>query len=1194
MGETYSVEAILSAQDEGFTSLFGKAEGLLGGLDKGAGKVKNFTGSMIGANLAANAIGKGFSFVTSGVGDMMGELNSSAKAWKTFGGNMRMIGKSEDEIKAAQSSMQDYATKTIYSASDMAQTYSQMAAIGVEDSESLVKGMGGIAASAEDPQQAMKTLSQQMVQAMTKPQMSWQDFKLMLEQAPAGMSAVAEHMGMSLDDLVWNIQKGYISSKDFADAVAAVGTNEEFSEMATKFKTVDQAMDGLQETLANKLMPTFDILTDIGIEAVSGISDAIEGLDFNWLNDTIKGIVGEFKEFGLSFEMADGVSHLTQLLKSLGDIAREVFAGMGINSAKLGKYLGDALGWINQFVMSFKLSGAAQKFNQAIRAIGEAVAYVFGSIFGDASVNASDLGVSIGNIIGKIADFTKGIADWVKTVDPNVIKGIAKAFAGLFVGFKGLKFASKLKGIFSLFKKNPLEAITGGTRKSGGIISKIFTGIGKVAKDLGTGLSTVFKGIGTGLKSTFTGMSSMFRGLGTGISTAAKGIGTGIGKVFEGFGKGVSKISPAQWLGLAVAIIAVGVAVYIVAKAFDVLADVAIKLNDAGLGAQLMFAGLLVGIGALVAIFAVFGKALSANIVGMVGFAAVFLLIAAGIALIATQGEGLKLIFEGIGSGIATIVLAIGEALSGLVTAISEGVATIITAATPLVDIVGSYFIQFAQIVSDTIVKVVEALAPYIPEVTSMVETTVQEIPKIIEAFTQLLDTVGENIKGIIDSVSGLVSEIGPVLESAGQMFKDLGEGIESALSGAKEVLDGFAGIVEKAFEGASGFVESFGEAIDKTLGGVKDIIDEIGNTAVEMSTAFETLSNSLIAIGQADLDLAGMAIGIAAVASAVGQFADKGLDTTGSSLKLISDALVGMGDISELSTHITNLGNALGSFPDVSGAADKLVSLGEALAGLSDITIIAEGFTSITKALTTLSEVSTTTFNNIVLASETAMNQTVMNITDGMNRSIEALRVGFSQMTDTSSSGFRDIISNAQSFKTDFIAVFDTLPSTMEQIGVNVGEGLNNGLISQESSIMATAQRIADGISKTVKDALDVNSPSRVATWLTEMFGAGLVKGLVNSMGIVQKASEAIASVIPRSVDSASVDVGVNGRMSSMNGGQVSGHSTLEDKMDELIELTRKGKSIYINEDKLIGATGDGYDEFLGSKTEVGGRRRL
>lgn len=41
----------------------------------------------------------------------------------------------------------------------------------------------------------MKTLSEQATQMAAKPKVQWQDFKLMLEQTPAGISAVAKTMG---------------------------------------------------------------------------------------------------------------------------------------------------------------------------------------------------------------------------------------------------------------------------------------------------------------------------------------------------------------------------------------------------------------------------------------------------------------------------------------------------------------------------------------------------------------------------------------------------------------------------------------------------------------------------------------------------------------------------------------------------------------------------------------------------------------------------------------------------------------------------------------------------------------------------------------------------------------------------------------------------------------------------------------
>ncbi|MFR6600425.1 MAG: tape measure protein [Streptococcus sp.] len=169
----------------------------------------------------------------------------------------------------------------------MASTYSQLAAVGTKNTTELVKGFGGLAAAAENPQQAMKTLSQQATQMAAKPKVQWQDFKLMLEQTPAGIAAVAKEMGMSTNEMVQAVQDGKIKTEDFFNAIAKVGTNDTFSKMATEFKTVDQAIDGMKESLANKLMPQFEKLNQIGIKAVVGLTNALEKIDFNKISDGI-------------------------------------------------------------------------------------------------------------------------------------------------------------------------------------------------------------------------------------------------------------------------------------------------------------------------------------------------------------------------------------------------------------------------------------------------------------------------------------------------------------------------------------------------------------------------------------------------------------------------------------------------------------------------------------------------------------------------------------------------------------------------------------------------------------------------------------------------------------------------------------------------------------------------------------------
>lgn len=285
--ESYSVEAILSATDKNFTSTMKNADKSMSGLDSNSKKTRTsildiakgmgvFSVIQGGINLAKNAV--------VGLGT---ELSASSATWKTFTGNMENLGKSKSEIASVKKELQDFATQTIYSASDMATTYSQLEAVGIKSSNKLVKGFGGLAAAAENPKQAMKTLSQQATQMAAKPTVQWMDFKLMLEQTPAGMAAVAKTMGMTTSELVKNVQDGTVKTQDFFDAVTKTGTNDTFGKMATQYKKVSEAVDGLKETLVTKLQPAFDKVSGVGIKAVEGIIGKLEKFNFDKFVSTI-------------------------------------------------------------------------------------------------------------------------------------------------------------------------------------------------------------------------------------------------------------------------------------------------------------------------------------------------------------------------------------------------------------------------------------------------------------------------------------------------------------------------------------------------------------------------------------------------------------------------------------------------------------------------------------------------------------------------------------------------------------------------------------------------------------------------------------------------------------------------------------------------------------------------------------------
>lgn len=233
-------------------------------------------GSMIG-----NLLSNGFIMAQSTITGLIGDLNEASASWQTFNANMQNLNMPDKQIAATRKELQEYAQQTIYSASDMATTYSQLAAVGTKSTDTLVKGFGGLAAASADPAQAMKSLSQQATQMAAKPKVQWQDFQIMLEQSPAGMAAVSRKMGMSTSELIAKIQDGKVTTGEFFDAIEKAGNAPGFQKMATQYKTVGQAVDGLKETITNRLMGAFQSVSNSGIKTVSLLTDSISNINFD-------------------------------------------------------------------------------------------------------------------------------------------------------------------------------------------------------------------------------------------------------------------------------------------------------------------------------------------------------------------------------------------------------------------------------------------------------------------------------------------------------------------------------------------------------------------------------------------------------------------------------------------------------------------------------------------------------------------------------------------------------------------------------------------------------------------------------------------------------------------------------------------------------------------------------------------------
>lgn len=423
--------------------------------------------------VAAKVGSAAMSAIGNGIRGMYTELNESSAAWQTFEGNMKFLGKTPGQIKTVEKSLQKYAQQTVYSASDMASSYSQFAAVGVKGVGSLVKGMGGLAAATDNPQQAMKTLMQQSVQAAAKPTIQWQDFRLMLEQTPAGMAAVAKQMGMSVGDLIKKIQDGKVKTTDFFDAVSKAGNGKAFQNMATSYKTVGQAMDGLKETLANKLQPAWQKMSGVAIKAINSLIDWISKIDFDTLAD---------KAIAFATVAANAIKKVIAVVKQVFDF---------VNQNK--DWLLPLVAGITTFVVTFKSIMTVISIINSVKSAFSALSAVF-------------MANPIVLVVAAIAALVAGlVVFFTKTkTGQKIWAGFVKWLKGAWEGLK--KTASDVWNAITDAVSGAVEGVQNAWNGIADFFTGLWNGIKTTAENVWNSITTFFAGIWQGIVDTAMGI----------------------------------------------------------------------------------------------------------------------------------------------------------------------------------------------------------------------------------------------------------------------------------------------------------------------------------------------------------------------------------------------------------------------------------------------------------------------------------------------------------------------------------------------------------------------------------------------------------------------------------------------------------------------------------------------------------------
>jgi tape measure domain-containing protein len=737
MAESFSVKAILSAKDSGFSSTLKSASSTLESLGS---KLKSGLGFGILTGIGQQA----FSTLTNGARELIGEIDASNKAWKTFEGNMQILGKTEDEIKSVKGTLQKYATETIYSASDMASSYAQLAAVGIKSADKLVTGFGGLAAASENPAQAMKTLSQQGVQMAAKPKVAWADFKLMLEQTPAGIARVAKHMGMTTSQLVTAVQDGKVKTEDFFNAVKEVG-NVEFGDLAKQYKSVGDAADGLKETLGNKLQPAFEVLSQEGIKAISGIIDKLGGLDGQAIADKLTGWIDTALKYWDA--LVDSFSGVGTELKGAFDA---IVGGIQSVTGTLDGS-GSSLESFKSTMTSVAdgIKAVANFLEEHGEAIGKALPYVV------ALVGAYKGFSIVSSVVPGVMAFTKGIA------------GLAgKGIGGI---------AAKLFGISTSQQTVGTTSATSGAQMLNAAKSYALMGVAVLTIAAGFAL-LAYSAI------SLANAGGLAIGVMAGLVVGVAGLGVGMALLLKSLAPMSGQLMP-----VATAFLAMGAAVVLIAAGFAILAYSSIALANAG-GAAI---GVMVGMVAAIALLAVgaaaLGTALTAGAVGFVAFGAAVLMVGAGFALI---GVSALLVASALTMIVALLPQLTTYGTSGATAATALGAGLVALGAGAVAASAGLIALDVA-IVAFGISMAASAVGVLAMKVALKgVNSSMKTIAKNAKSTEKSLDGMQNSVNAVESGLSALGDKAKSAMNSLKNAFDDTARNAESA---GKKTGTGFA-----------------------------------------------------------------------------------------------------------------------------------------------------------------------------------------------------------------------------------------------------------------------------------------------------------------------------------------------------------------------------------------------------------------
>ena len=591
MAESFSVKAILSAQDKGFKSVFGAAT-------RSAKELKSTLMGGIGFG-AMMAIGqKAVSVVSGSLSGLTKETINTSDAMQKLQQAMRFSGYAEDEIQriaGATGTLKTYADKTVFSLQDVMSTFGSLSANGVKDAEKLTESVGNAVAVFGGGAQEFSSVALAFSQAMASGALHAQDWNQIVNASPqlaGGLRKELIKLNPILgEDFKQAMEDGAITADLLGQAMNNIGMTDMAREAAQSVTTFEGAMGNLEATVTSGMQSIYDsFVKGKAVDAINQFNGKVESV-FSRLQTWIPATMIRLESYW----------------KILKKEASQVSGAFGDAFGAIRKELG-------KLIPAFGSTESVNGFRDAIQGAGDALQAFAGFLEEHADI-----------IARVIAELPKLIVAY---------KGfkIVKPFIPVVAGFTGA--IMRLAGVSKIAGK--LFGISKGQREVGVSSRESMKSTMESAK--------AFMMLGAGVALISAGFFLLSQGAKAVADSGPLAVAVLVGMVaaIAGLLIVAKMVAPTLSSGAA-GFVAFGAAVVLAAAGIAVLTMSAISLANAGPLAITVMLGLIVAIGGLMVVAAAVAPVLTAGAVGLIAFGvaaalvgAAVLLASAGLAIVAS------------------------------------------------------------------------------------------------------------------------------------------------------------------------------------------------------------------------------------------------------------------------------------------------------------------------------------------------------------------------------------------------------------------------------------------------------------------------------------------------------------------------------------------------------------------------------